>query len=165
MILRTINKALAYVAGGLILAASLVLLYDVVMRYLFHSPSLYAPYLAAFLSLGAIFLGTPYTLQAGGHVHVEIIVDKLAPIPRKVCYTIGYLLSMVFVFCLTRACFRFAAKAYENHWNAQGNLPVPSVILYGIMTLGSGLLLLTLVLKLVELWRRKSGADAEEGSE
>ena len=155
MILEKINKALGYVAATLILAAALVMLYDVIMRYAFRSPSLYAPYIAAFLSLGSVFLGTPYALQAGGHVHVELIVDKLKPLPRKICYTIGYVLSMIFVFCMARACFHFAVKAVENNWNAQGNLPVPSVVLYGVMVLGSVLLFLALIQKIIQQWRGK----------
>ena len=163
MILTKINKACGYVSGGLILGSALVMIYDVIRRYLFHSPSLYAPYLAAFLSLGAIFLGTAYALQAGGHVHVEIVVDKLPRIPRNICYTAGYILSMIFVFCMARACCNFAVKAARNHWNAQGNLPVPSVLLYGLMTAGSVLLLLTLVWKLVRLWRGDRAKKTGEG--
>ena len=70
---KLLTALLASASAALILAAALVMLYDVIMRYAFRSPSLYAPYIAAFLSLGSVFLGTPYALQAGGHVHVELI--------------------------------------------------------------------------------------------
>lgn len=166
MILTKINKALGYFAGALILAAAFVMLFDVIMRYIFGSPSLYAPYIAAFLSLGAAFLGTPYALEAGGHVNVEIIVDKLPPLANKICYTFGYLFSMFFVYFMTRACWMFAVKALENKWKAQGNLPVPSVLLYGVMTLGAGLLFLTLVLKIVQVWKNKTETTEKmEGNE
>jgi TRAP-type C4-dicarboxylate transport system permease small subunit len=159
MILEKINKACGYIAGGLVLISAVVILYDVVCRYAFNSPSLYAPYLSAFLILAAIFVGTAYTLQAGGHVHVEIIVDKLRPLPRKICFTIGYVFSMVFVAALTKACWQFSLKAIEGGWKAQGNLPVPSIVLYGIMTLGSLLLLVTLVAKIIEIWKKKEAVN------
>ena len=54
-----------------------------------------------------------------------------------------------------RACFHFAVKAVENNWNAQGNLPVPSVVLYGVMVLGSVLLFLALIQKIIQQWRGK----------
>jgi len=165
MILSKINKVLAYIAGGLIVAASLVMLFDVISRYIFGQPNLYANYIAAFMILGSAFLGTAYALQAGGHVHVEIIVDKLPRIPRNICYTIGYLLAMVFTFFMTKSCFGFAVRAAQNNWKAQGNLPLPSVILYGIMALGAALLFLTLILRIVEQWQGKRDIVETEDEE
>lgn len=160
MVLRTINRICGYIAGILVMLSALVMLYDVFCRYVLNAPSLYAPYIAAFMILGATFIGTAYALQAGGHVHVEILVDKFKPLPRKICYTIGYCFSMVFVFFLTRACWQFMEKAIRNNWNAQGNLPIPSAILYGVMVLGSALLLITLVAKIIEVWNKKEDETA-----
>ncbi|NLP30378.1 MAG: TRAP transporter small permease subunit [Clostridiales bacterium] len=154
-VLKAFNKILGYISGALICISALVMLYDVFTRYILKSPSLYASYIAAFLMLGAVFLGTAYALQAGGHVNVEIFIDKAKPLPRKILITIGYLLSMVFVFFLSRASLTFAIRAFENQWRAQGNFPIPSVILYGVMFLGTLLLFITLVFSIVHLWKNK----------
>ncbi|MDR1571187.1 MAG: TRAP transporter small permease [Clostridiales Family XIII bacterium] len=159
MFLRKFNRICGYAAGAIILLSALVIMYDVVCRYFFNAPSLYAPYIAAFLMLGAVFIGTGYALQAGGHVFVELLVDKMRPALRRVSLTIGYAFSMVFVGALTRACWQFSVKAVQSGWKAQGNLPIPSVILYGVMTFGSALLLATLVMMIVELWRGRVAAD------
>jgi len=161
MLLKKINKILGYISGALILVAAVVIMYDVVCRYFFNSPSLYAPYISAFLMLGAIFIGTAWALQAGGHVYVELLTDKMKPLPRKISFTVGYAFSMVFVFALTRACFNFSLTAAAANWKAQGNLPIPSVILYGVMAFGSALLLVTLVAKVIETWRKKEGQSVE----
>ncbi|MDR3296190.1 MAG: TRAP transporter small permease [Clostridiales Family XIII bacterium] len=157
MILKTINKICGYIAGALVFISALIMLYDVFCRYVLNAPSLYAPYIAAFLILGSAFIGTAYALQNGGHVHVEILVDKLNPAARKICYTAGYAFSMVFVAFLTRACWQFAVKAAQSNWKAQGNLPIPSVILYGVMVFGAVLLFITLAAKAVALWTKKEG--------
>ncbi|MCL1896286.1 MAG: TRAP transporter small permease subunit [Clostridiales bacterium] len=164
MILKIINKVCGYISGMLILIAAIVIMYDVVCRYFFNSPSLYAPYIAAFLILGAVFIGTAWALQAGGHVFVELVTDKLKPLQRKVCFTIGYSFAMVFVGALTRACWNFSLTAAEAGWRAQGNLPIPSVILYGVMTFGAALLFVSLFAKIVETWRAKpvQEGDAQE---
>ncbi|NLY72043.1 MAG: TRAP transporter small permease [Clostridiales bacterium] len=154
-VLKAFNKILGYISGGLICISALVMLYDVITRYILKSPSLYASYAAAFLMLGAVFLGTSYALQTGGHVNVEIFLDKAKPLPKKILLTIGYVLSMVFVFFLSRACLTFAMRAVENQWRAQGNLPIPSVILYGVMFIGTVLLFITLIFTIVELWMKK----------
>ncbi|MGI6732377.1 MAG: TRAP transporter small permease [Anaerovoracaceae bacterium] len=154
-VFKTFNKILGYISGTLIGISALVMLYDVITRYILKSPSLYASYAAAFLMLGAVFLGTSYALQAGGHVNVEVIVDKVKPLPRKILLTIGYLVSMVFVFFLSRACLSFTIRAFENSWRAQGNFPIPSVILYGTMFAGTALLFITLIVTIIDLWMKK----------
>lgn len=168
--LTKFNRICGYIAGVFVLGSAAVMLYDVFSRYVFKAPSLYAPYIAAFLVLGAAFVGTAYALQAGGHVHVEIIVDKLKPLPRKICYTIGYCFSIVFVYFLTRACWKYATEAVINNWKAQGNLPIPSVILYGVMVFGSALLGITLLVKIYQTWTDNkqappdnAGAGEKEG--
>ena len=165
MLLKKINKVCGYISGALILVSSGVVMYDVVCRYFFNSPSLYAPYITAFLMLGVVFIGTSWALQSGGHVYVEMIVDKLKPLPRRVCFTIGYGFSMVFVGALARACWSFAVTAFQEGWRAQGNLPLPSVILYGTMTFGAVLLFITLVAKLISLWRDKTETETETEAE
>ena len=158
---KTFNKILGYISGSMIAISALVMLYDVISRYVFKSPSLYASYAAAFLMLGAVFIGTSYALQAGGHVNVEVFVDKLKPLPRNILLTIGYLVSMVFVFFLSRACLAFTIRAFEGQWRAQGNFPIPSVLLYGVMFAGTALLFITLIITIISLWmtEKKEGAE------
>lgn len=159
-IIKKFNRILGYIAGAMVFIAACVMIYDVFCRYVLSSPSLYAPYIAAFLVLGATFIGTAYALQAGGHVYVELLVDKLGGLPRKIMRTIGFAFSIVFVVFLCRACWQFAVDAFTNNWKAQGNLPIPSVILYGVMVFGAAMLVITLVIAIVDLWKgRKEGAD------
>ena len=155
MILKRFNKICGYAAGILILISAAVIMYDVVCRYFFNAPSLYAPYISAFLMLGAVFIGTAYAMQAGGHVFVELLVDKMKPFHRRVSFTAGYVFSMFFVGALTRACWQFSVKAAQNNWKAQGNLPIPSVILYGVMTLGAALLFVTLIMMIIDIWKNE----------
>lgn len=164
-VLRTVNKICGYIAGVFVLLSAVVMLYDVISRYFFQAPSLYAPFIAAFLVLGATFIGAAYSLQAGGQVYVELLVDKMKPLARKICMTIGYIFAMIFVFFLTQACWQYASDAVKNNWHAQGNLPIPSVILYGVMVVGSVLLLLTLIQKILETWFAKAAPPPEEEEE
>jgi TRAP-type C4-dicarboxylate transport system permease small subunit len=155
MILKKINKICAYLAGMFVLIAAIVMLYDVVVRYTLNSPSLYAPFIAAFLVLGSIFIGVSYSFQTGGQVYIEIFVDKLPSLPRKICFTIGYCMSLFFVGALTKACWQYMIQAAENNWKAQGNLPIPSAILYGVMVIGTSLLMLSVALKMFEIWKKE----------
>lgn len=153
--IKSFNKILGYIAGALVLCSAFVMLYDVVLRYAFNAPSLRAPFIAAYLMLAAIFSGTSYALWHGGHVSVDLLIAKLKPIPRKICLTVGYVFSLIFLYYLTRACFNFAVTAATDGWRAMGHFPIPMVYLYGIMVFGLSLLIISILCKIYEVWFKK----------
>lgn len=153
--LKKFNAVLGYICGVLVVITAIILLYDVFCRYVLGEPTLWAQQVAAYLVLIATFFGTSYALQSGGHVHVEIIVDHLKPLPKKICMSIGYVLAMIFVGGLIKSCYGYAVMSLQNGWLSQGNVPIPAVILYGIMAIGSILLFITLLATLIELWLKK----------
>ena len=167
--IQKLNKICGYVAGTFILIGACILLYDTISRYVFHSPSLYASYIVAFLTLGAIFIGAGYSFQAGGQVYIEILVDKLKPLPRKICLTIANCLGMVFLVAMLVQCGKATTQAYKSSWVATGNLEFPLFILYGVMVFGCALMAITMVLFIISLWNKKikvmENAPREEVSE
>lgn len=158
--LKKLNTVLGYICGILIVITAIILLYDVFCRYVLSEPTLWAQQIAAYMVLIATFFGTSYALQSGGHVHVEIIVDHLKPLPKKICMSIGYILAMIFVGGVVSSCYSYAMMAWQNGWDAQGNVPIPAVVLYGIMVVGSALLFITLLATLIQVWIGK-GKEGE----
>jgi TRAP-type C4-dicarboxylate transport system permease small subunit len=153
MLLKKLNLVLGYTSGFLFFLTAVIMLFDVFSRYILGAPSVWAQSISQYMILTAAFLGTSYCLQSGGHVHVEILVDRVKPIVRKILLTIGYLFALTFVGALTKSTYDYALLAYEFKWDAMGNIPFPSVILYGIMIFGCIMLMLTLIAKLIACLR------------
>src|SRR3546814_19061330 len=61
-----------------------VMIWEIVLRYFFNSPSLWAYDISLFIYGGYIALGGAYTYLAGGHVNVDIIWGQLSPRGRAV---------------------------------------------------------------------------------
>jgi TRAP-type C4-dicarboxylate transport system permease small subunit len=162
MLLKKFTTILGYVSGFMIFLTGVIMLYDVFARYFLGSPSVWAQSISQYLILAAAFFGTSYCLQSGGHVHVEILVDRVRPLPRRILFTLGYLFALIFAAALLKSCWEYAVMAYQFAWDAQGNLPLPSVILYGIMVFGSVMLILTLLARVVEIWRKGDEKEAEK---
>jgi TRAP-type C4-dicarboxylate transport system permease small subunit len=133
------------------------MMYDVLMRYIFRAPSPYASNLASFLLLGAIFIGTSYTLWHGGHVRIESIIAKLKGLRKKIILSIGYAFSLFFLIHMARACYGLAVSAAATGRMAMGHLPMPMVYLFGIMVFGLVMLIIAVLAKTVELWQEKEG--------
>ncbi|HEY0836741.1 MAG TPA: TRAP transporter small permease subunit [Azospirillum sp.] len=66
-----LSQFLAVVASVLLSAAVLVLCYMVARRYFGYS-SYWEIEVSIYLTVGATFLASPYTLQTGGHVSVDL---------------------------------------------------------------------------------------------
>jgi len=78
-IVGIINEWVGKVASILLIPLTLITAYEVVMRYVFSKPTIWAwdlnVQIFAFLNL----LGGGYTLLHGGHVNVDVIVGLLSP--------------------------------------------------------------------------------------
>ena len=155
--IKSVHKVQGYIAGGLIYAITLIMMYDVVLRYILRAPSPYASNLASFLLLGAVFIGTSYALWHGGHVRIESIVAKLKGFRKKIILTIGYACSLFFLIYMTRACYGLAVSAAASGRMAMGHLPMPMSYLFGVMVFGLVMLILAVLAKIVELWKEKEG--------
>jgi len=75
----------------------LILMIEVVLRYFFNSPTIWAWDVDIQLAALIIVLGGGYTLLKGAHVHVDIVVQRLSPRVRAI---LGLLSSPVFLFAL-----------------------------------------------------------------
>lgn len=65
---------LAYVAGGLLIAAWLIVNYDVSMRWFFNMPLRHALEIVEFTLLIITFLSTAWVLKVEGHTSIDLLV-------------------------------------------------------------------------------------------
>ena len=158
-ILKRINTICGYIGGVFIMISAVIMLYDVVSRYFFNSPSVIAPPVVSFFILGAVFLGVGYSFQIGSQVNIDLIIDKMPPLPRKICLTLGHCIADFFVFILMRESFRLAQRAFASKWVTFGNVRIPSGILYAVMVFGCVFLFLAVALTLVRIWVNKAGVN------
>ncbi|MDR1874536.1 MAG: TRAP transporter small permease subunit [Synergistaceae bacterium] len=91
------NLATGYLCGLGILAMGLILAYEVVCRYFFEAPTIWAQETAGYLFMWTMLAGSAYTLMQGKHVRIDLIFEHL---PRKVQCKVDVLTSLVGVaFC------------------------------------------------------------------
>jgi TRAP-type mannitol/chloroaromatic compound transport system permease small subunit len=102
-------------AAWLIVPMVLSLVYEVVARYLFNAPTLWA-YDMTFMLYGSFFmLGAAYTLQRKGHIRTDSLYMNWSPRRQAavdaVCYV---LLFMPFVAIFLWAGWGYFAKAFTT---------------------------------------------------
>lgn len=105
-----LSTALAVVGAGFVLAAVLVVTYMIVARLLGAS-NYWEIELSIYLSVGAIFLASPYALRTGGHVSVDLLPKLLPPAARPYLMTLLRLIGFA-------VCLYLAWVSGERFWES-----------------------------------------------
>jgi TRAP-type mannitol/chloroaromatic compound transport system permease small subunit len=97
---RTVNATNEWIGRILsvgILPIILLVVYEVVLRYMFRSPTIWGTELVSFLFAGYILLGGGYTLLHRDHVNMDVIYSRLSPRTQAILDVLTA--SVVFLYC------------------------------------------------------------------
>jgi len=137
------------------LAAVIVTAFEVVMRYVFNSPTIYVHDLAIALSAVGFIFGGAYALQRREHIRISVIYDLLPGPARRVCDVLTLLVTTFFVAVLAYAATKMAIrsiKLMETSGRAW-DVPIPA-FLKTMLAIGAALMLAQ---ALVQLWAALRG--------
>ena len=99
-------NGLAYIAGLLVVTVTFSVLYEVVARYFFNSPTIWAVDLTEYSLVYITFLGTPWVLRDHAHTRVELVVERLQP---RLRVTLAIVVALV-------AASGAVVMAWEGAW-------------------------------------------------
>ncbi len=91
-----INKLLLTVSCVLIAAALWLVFANVVLRYLFNAPFVWADQFTSYLLFYMTFLAAPWVLAMRGHVSIEIFRTALRPRRQKLMDAVGAVVTAVY---------------------------------------------------------------------
>ena len=134
--LTTFGTAVASGALCIIVAAYC---YEVVSRYFFGHPTLWASDLVAFLLFISIFLIIPEVARSGGHVRVTLLEDRLAERKRDRLHAALALLSALACFAATWISGLENVRQFVSEITTVSVYPIPKWILSWTVTYGFGL--------------------------
>jgi TRAP-type C4-dicarboxylate transport system permease small subunit len=140
---------LAYFAAALTLAMSLWITFDVLGRNLFGLSAPWAFDLSEYSLVWMTFLAAPWVLLQDRHVRIEILVDVLPPAAQRI---LGILVSLVAIVTCAVLAWRtgIAAVGYvENDIMMPRIWRIPRIWPYVVVPLGSTLLMLAFVVRLI----------------
>ncbi len=149
------SEIIAKLAGWLIVPLTGALVYEVVSRYVFNRPTIWAYDMTYMLSSSVFMLGTAYALKQGSHVRVNFLLAMLRPRWQALMDTLLYLLlyfpAMGLFFTIS---FRFAKQSWmQGELYPQSPWMPPIYPLKAVIPLTILLLLLQGVAELLKaLW-------------
>lgn len=122
-----------WLAIGLLVAATTLIMMEVFARGLFSVGLPWADELARFSGLGVIFLTVPLLLARDGHVKVDMFFNLLKGAPRRVAAIVNELLIFAFCVMFLVSCYWFMQRAGRFSTPAVG---IPNLFYYGPAMVG-----------------------------
>lgn len=156
-ILQRINLTLGVIAGIIVVVASIITSYDVLMRYGFDAPTTWAGELACYLMVYVVFLGLALALQNGAHVSVEMFLELANERTQWVLRLLGGTIVAVFGGILTWQTAVVAFDSFRYNWISSSMMAMPLKYVYLVGPVGSFLFTFTSILLLVKIFVNRPG--------
>jgi len=107
-----VNRILFMIAAAAIFAVVPMLLYEVVARYAFDAPTVWAMEASTLVFGPHFMLAGPYLLHLKGHVAVDIFSAKLSGVPHLIAGIFTHLVVAVFAGVFAVVSWPLAMNAY-----------------------------------------------------
>jgi TRAP-type C4-dicarboxylate transport system permease small subunit len=148
---ETFNRAMYWLSAVAIVLSSLILTYEVVMRYLLKIPTVWEIESSIYLGVLATFMGAAYGLKDGAHINIDLFVRALPPGGRRFLEKITS--SSAFLFCAYVAFkgWQLFWEAFSKGWRSESMWGPPLAVPYFFLPLGMSLLSLQLLIQIFGL--------------
>lgn len=161
-LIGVVNRGAALLGAALLLAITLAVFYEVILRYVFNAPTEWSFELTGYALVWAGFLAAGYALAHDRHVRVEILSDRLPGPMRTGLMVITDLIALGFCLAVAYHGFKYVHLSYITESASVSPLRVPMFIPEAGVPIGAVLLSLQFVARiLVQLGLARS---AEEGT-
>ena len=154
-----VSRIADYLTAVTFFAMSVGVLIAVFGRYLFRNPMPAGMEAAYFAMLWCVFLEAGTTLFEDKHVAMSFIKDRLSGKTKSVVGMTISIIILITVIFLTWYSASFAWESFMHGWRTAGSLPMPMVLLYGIMALGSLYVGVIAIVKIIEHGKEISSGD------
>ena len=119
--------------------------FEVISRYVFNEPTVWATEYSTYLLLGMTFVGLAYAQKQQSHIRVELLIGYLAPSTRHQLEIVTHWLGLFFVVFATWQMMSFNYQEYINDTRNWGLLATPQWIPELPVSLGYGLFALAIL--------------------
>lgn len=160
-----LSTVVGKLTGWLFFFIGVVLTYDVIARFVFHSPTAWAADVSTIMQIWVVYAGMAYVLKEGGLIRITAFIRFASPFWRKVAEAFSLLVIGVFSTLMLWEGVGIVTESIEQGRRAPTMIETPTWVPEIAIPIGFGLLLLQVIAELVRLPGRPAPEFAEGETE
>ncbi|MEW6696349.1 MAG: TRAP transporter small permease [Bacillota bacterium] len=149
-----IKYAIDQIGGILLGISALLILFQVIMRYVFQSPNNWTEELARYISVWGTLIVSGLLVYEGGHITLDYFYEKFPAPLKKVTSLINNVLLIMFFTLFGLGGYRLMITSTQVNQMSPG-LQIPMWIVYIVLPISGVLMILGLVFR--EYQKKKEG--------
>lgn len=134
--------------------------YDVVMRYLFHAPTIWVTEISLYMLQFLVFVPAGMLLVDGAHLRVTVWIEALSGRARRLAEIATALLVLPYAGALIWYGWNYTQRAFDRGMLSPTLLQVPLWLVYLLIPLGGALLVVGVIVKCMLEIGRLRGREA-----
>lgn len=158
-ILGAVTRLAGMIAGLCILVTAFIIVYEIIMRGVFHSPTSWVMEISTYLIIAAGFLGMAYTLRAKGHINVDFLTSRLSPATQRFLDILTSFLSILLLYVCMTESVDYVTMTYTTNKLSPTLLRIPLYIPQLFMIAGFTLLFFEMIRR---FWADLIGYDEKK---
>ena len=142
-------KYSGYLASALFITIGFIVSYEVIMRYLFNSPTIWVNEVSRFLQIWATYLALTYSFHKNDFIRITVIYDKLNENGKKILDFISFVFILIFSFFVVYYGWLIAYDSLKVGRTSSTILDVPSFLTELAIPLCFAFLVLRVILEII----------------
>ena len=148
-----IVKYSGYLASALFIAIGFIVSYEVIMRYLFNSPTIWVNEVSRFLQIWATYLALTYSFHKNDFIRITVIYDRLNDKGKKILDFISFIFILIFSSFVVYFGWLIAYDSLKVGRTSSTILDVPSFLTEFAIPLCFAFLVLRVILEAIKYIR------------
>jgi C4-dicarboxylate transporter DctQ subunit len=139
------NQGVTGIGIAALAVMPVIVFYDVVARYVFNAPTIWATEISIYIQQLLVFLPMGLLLQEDSHICSTLLTDQLSPRLRRILYSVSLVLVALLAGCITWLGWSLTAHSWRQSQISATLLAVPLWIPNALVPLGGFLLLISAI--------------------
>ncbi len=140
-----------------------VMFYDVVMRYVFNLPTVWAQETCEYMMVFLTFIGLAETQKQKAHIRMDYLYARFPESLRRCLDVFFHFLVALFALLIFFTSFRMTLLALQYGSRSNSLMETPLFLMYAIIPVGMILLLMQCLIDIVESMKNMLGFDSGKG--
>ena len=151
-----IVKYSGYLASALFIAIGFIVSYEVIMRYLFNSPTIWVNEVSRFLQIWATYLALTYSFHKQDFIRITVVYDRLNETGKKILDFISFIFIIIFSCFVVYYGWLIAYDSLKVGRTSSTILDVPSFLTELAIPLCFAFLVIRVILEVIRYIRNFS---------